>query len=257
MGLPVFEFVNKVFVIHFSHISYNFSRYTLILVENSCLISFYFNDTGGCFASNSIVRVKTGSRDTQVLTKTLGELNVGDFVESYDPSTDSAIYSEVYFIAHQETFTNFTRLLKLIYSFSNGTESSIRLHAKHLVYACVNNSAVDSGKRTCVRPPLYPVTAESVEVGDVLWVRNASGKFSPTSIVEIREIRYSVRNPVTLNHHIVVDGVLSSVYVYNERLYRLVTTPLRVLYRINPEINNTWLVNKLVIMWDVVENYLL
>ena len=57
------------------------------------------------------------SHETQVLTKTLEELQVGDFAESYDPSTDSAIYSEVYFISHQESFTNSSRLLKLIYDF--------------------------------------------------------------------------------------------------------------------------------------------
>ena len=181
---------------------------------------------------------------------------MGEYVESYDPSTNSVIYSEVYFIAHQDSSSNSSRLLKLIYDFNNGTELSIRLHVKHLVYACVSNSAFNSDKRTCVHPPLYPVTAESLEVGDILWVRNTSGQFSPTPIIEIGEVHYSVRHPETINHYIVVDGVLSSVHVYDERLYRLFTAPFRVLYHINPEINKSWVVKRLVSMWDMLEEYL-
>ena len=210
------------------------------------------------FASNSIVRVKiTGSGEMQVLNKTLEELKVGEFVESYDPSINSVVYSEVYFIAHQDSPANSTVLLNLVYGFSHGNKLSIRLQAKHLVYACVNNSAVNSNESTCIYPPLDPVTAESVKVGDILWVRNTSGQFSPSSIIEVSEVRYSVRHPEVMNHYIVVDDVLCSVHVYDEQLYRRITAPLRFLYRINPEITNSWLVKKLVSMWDLVEEYLM
>ena len=81
--------------------------------------------------------------------------------------------------------------------------------------------------------------------------------FSPSPIIEVSEVRYSVRHPEVMNHYIVVDGVLCSVHVYDERLYRQITAPLRFLYHIHPEINNSWLVKKLVSMWDLVEEYLM
>ena len=188
------------------------------------LLQYTFSCTSfniGCYDSNSVVRVRiTSSGKMRVRTKTLGELEVGEIVESYDPNTDSVTFSKVYFITHQESSANFSRLLKLVYGFNRGKQLSIRL-------------------------------------GDLLWVRNAIGQFSPTTIIGVSEKRCSVRHPMTTNHYIVVDGVLSSVHVYDELLYRLLTAPLRVLYHINPDITNTSLVKKLVSMWDLVENYLL
>lgn len=217
-------------------------------------------DCPSCFASESMVRVKLLSNDdTQIQRKRIDELKVGDHVESYDRETNSVAFSEVYFISHDEDTGNSSRLLKLIVGSDHGKELSLRLHSKHLVYSCQMRKLIDEAttghkEGPCRHPPVNPVTAESVKVGDTLWVRNSAGEFSPRPIIEIDEAWSGVRHPMTLNHYIVVDDVLASVHMYDEGLYRQITAPIRFLYGISPSITDTLLVKKLVQMWDSVEN---
>ena len=205
------------------------------------------------------VRSSTGA-STKIENKRMDELKVGDHVESYDPETNSVAFSEVYFISHDGQTGDTHRLLNLVIGTDDGKESSLRLHPKHLVYACRNEKTktkTDSNAGSnlkCVHPPETPLTAESFKIGDIVWLRNSDGKFSPRQIIDIGESWSDIRHPMTLNHFIVVDDVLASVHVYDEALYRQLTFPLRFLYGKSPSMIDSLMVKKLVEMWDHVEN---
>ena len=207
-----------------------------------------------------MVRVKlvTKDDDTHVERKRIDELKVGDYVESYDQETNSVAFSEVYFISHDGDTGNSSRLIKLTLGFDHGKEQSLRLHSKHLVYACHikksdEGNTGNAEEEKCRHPLMNPVTAESVKVGDIMWMRNSEGEFSPRPVIDIGESWSGIRHPMTLNHYIVVDDVLASVHMYNEKLYRQVTAPIRFLYGISPSITDTILVKKMVQIWDSVE----
>ncbi|XP_072019146.1 uncharacterized protein [Amphiura filiformis] len=213
-----------------------------------------------CFASDSMVRVKLLTKDdgTKIERKRMYQLKVGDHVESFDPETNSVAFSEVYFISHEDESSNSSRLIKLVFGFEDKKELSLRLHSKHLVYACSIKEKAEPTEApitdSCRYPPMNPVTAESVKIGDIVWLRNSAGEFSPKPVIKIGESWNGIRHPMTLNHYIVVDDVLASVHMYDEGLYRQVTAPLRFLYGISPSITDTSLVKKLVQMWDHVED---
>ena len=215
-----------------------------------------------CFAADSIVRVKVPTKSgVTIESKRLDQLKVGDHVESFDPETKSVNFSEVYFISHEDETRNSSLLIKLVVGYDDGKELSLRLHSKHLVYACHSGEKanINTGPvaNSCRNPPMNPVTAESVKVGDILWMRNSAGEFSPRPVIDIGKSLSGIRHPMTLNHYIVVDDVLASVHMFDEALYRQVTAPLRFLYGISPSITNTGLVKKLVEMWDHVEENML
>ncbi|XP_072024326.1 uncharacterized protein [Amphiura filiformis] len=204
------------------------------------------DECAGCFASNSMVRIKTVDNGEDVITsKRLADLKIGESVESYDPDTKSVTFSEVYFITHQHDNYN-SSLIKLVFGFEGEKELSLSLHPKHLVYACINKSP-------CDQPPSDPVTAESVSIGDALWIRNSNDQFIRMAVQEFDYFHYNVRHPMTFNHFIVVDGALASVHMHDENLYRKLTAPLRFVYNVQPSLVDTGLVNQLVSMWDMVE----
>ncbi|XP_072018397.1 warthog protein 4-like [Amphiura filiformis] len=210
-----------------------------------------------------MVRVKLLTKDdgTKIERKRMDQLKVGDNVESFDAETNSVTFSEVYFISHEDDTSNSSRLVKLVFVFEDEKELSLRLHSKHLVYACRIEEKAEPNVApitdSCRYPPMNPVTAGSVKIGDFVWLRNSAGKFTPKPVIDLGESWNGIRHPMTLNHYIVVDDVLASVHMYDEWLYRQVTAPLRFLYGISPSITDTSLVKKLVQMWDHVEENIL
>ena len=56
----------------------------------------------------------------------------------------------------------------------------------------------------------------------------------------------AVRHSLTENHHVIVDGVHTSVHILNEQLYRKLSYPLQLTYWANSQWNRSWLVKKLV-----------
>ncbi|XP_072018402.1 warthog protein 4-like [Amphiura filiformis] len=205
-----------------------------------------------------MVRVKLLTNDdTKIERKRMDQLKVGDNVESFDPETNSVAFSKVYFISHEDETSNSSRLIKLVFGFKDEKQLSLRLHSKHLVYACSVEEKAEPNVApitdSCRYPPMNPVTAESVQIGDIVWLRNSAGEFTPKPVIDIGESWNGIRHPMTLNHYIVVDDVLASVHMYDEGLYRQVTALLRFLYSISPSITDTSLVKKLVQMWDHVE----
>ena len=217
--------------------------------------------SSSCFAADSIVRVKIPTKhDANTERRRVDQLKVGDHVESFDPETKSVVFSEVYFISHEEETGNSSLLRKLVVGFDNGKELSLRLDSKHLVYACQSeqNTKTNTGlvAASCRYPPMNPVTADSVKVGDIVWMRNSGGEFLPRPVIDIGEYWSGIRHPMTLNHYIVVDDVLASVHMYDEELYRQITAPLRFLYGINPSFTDSAVVKKMVQMWDDVEENL-
>ena len=228
----------------------------------SCVFFCSFNPTPGCFSSDSMVRVNVPTEDgVSIERKRMDQLKVGDNVESFDPETMSVTFSEVYFIVHEDETGNASLLIKLVVGSDDGKELSLRLTSKHLVYACHGEEEADINTGvvadSCRNPPMNPVTAESVKVGDILWMRNSAGEFSPRPVINISESWSGIRHPMTQNHYIVVDDVLASVHMFDEGFYRQITAPLRFLYGISPSITNTGLVKKLVDMWGLVEANLL
>ncbi|XP_072040277.1 uncharacterized protein [Amphiura filiformis] len=208
--------------------------------------------SGGCFASDSMVRVQ----DSQgcVKLKSLEDLAVGDLVQSYDPETNSVTYSPVYYIIYQGNNDRKSTLRELVYHGSDSKKHFLRLQAKHLVYATINPSA----SLNLEGPPSNPIMAEKVNVGDVLWViDDDTSELCPCRVLKIGEIEANIRHPMTMNHTIVVDGVLASVHMHNEWLLRQATVPLRLLYKVSPRLSDVWLSKVAVKAWDYVEQYLL
>lgn len=197
--------------------------------------------------------VKNTAHSDVVISKRLGEVNVGEFAQSYDPDKNEVVFSEVYFISHDGENQNSTKLRKLVLDSDYSKEISIRLHPSHLVYACLSNT-----DNMCNRIPSSPVTAQKVTVGDILWTRNySSNHFSPKRVIGVSTIQSSVRHPMTMNHLIVVDDVLASVHMYDEQLYRKATSLIRFAYNLHPAITDTWVVKKMVESWDLLEKYYL
>ena len=182
--------------------------------------------------------------------KSLEELVVGDLVQSYNTDTNSVTYSPVYYVVYQENNDQISTLRELFYRDSDGNERSLRLQPKHLVYATVNKDAVPN------KPPSTPVMSENVTTGDILWVVE-SGELRPRYVVKIGEVATTIRHPMTMSHTIIVDGVLASVHMHNEWVLRHATTPLRLMYKISPSLNEFWMTKKAVHAWDYVEKYLL
>ena len=213
----------------------------------------------GCFASDSMINVKQDSRNgSNVHRKRLDQLVVGEYVESFDPEFNSITFSQVYFITHDKERKETFPLLKLVIGNEDNQEQSLRLHPKHLVYACQRTRSDQQLPVSCSRPSVTPITAESVQVGDMLWLRNStSNTFSPTPVMSIEKTKSGIRHPMTVSHYIVVDNILASVHMYDEMLYRQVTSPIRFLYNVNPSITDTWVAKRLVEMWDLVENNIL
>jgi len=63
-----------------------------------------------------------------------------------------------------------------------------------------------------------------------------------------------VLHPMTANHRIIVSGVVASVHVYNERLYKWLTLPLRLGLKVLPlaHADAAW-VHAIMDGWDVFE----
>ena len=183
--------------------------------------------------------------------KSLEELVVGELVQSYNTDTNSVIYSPVYFITYQHDNNATSTLRELFYRDNDGKERSLRLQAKHLVYATVSGHSVPE------KPPPSPVMSENVSIGDILWVIDNNGNLRPRRVVKIGKVVTIVRHPMTMSHTIIVDGVLASVHMYNEWILRQATTPLRLMYKISPSLSDSWMLKKAVHTWDYVEKYLL
>ena len=209
---------------------------------------------GGCFASDAKVKVK--NPDGRVVVKPLSDLMIGDLAQSYDHETNAVIFSPVYFITYQDEDGRLFTLRELFYQGSDGKMHSLRLSPKHLVYSNPNIAHPESPFES-KQPPLTPVMSEKVNVGDTLWMINEMGILCPRSVVDIGEVVSSVRHPLTQNHVIIVNDVLASVHLYNEWLLRRATLPLRLLYKISPNLNEFWIAKKAVKAWDYVEYYIL
>ncbi|XP_072039687.1 uncharacterized protein [Amphiura filiformis] len=205
-----------------------------------------------CFASDSTVKVQ--NCHGHITVKCLEDLAVGDLVQSYDPQTSSVTYSPVYYIIYKDENDRKSTLRELFYQGNDGKERSLRLHGKHLLYATIKPStSLDSGT-----PPSIPIMSEMINIGDILWVLDDDiGELCPRRVFKIVDIVANVRHPMTMNHTIIVDGVLASVHAHNEWLLRQATAPLRLLHKISPAMSDLWLSKKAVQGWDYVEHYFL
>ena len=200
--------------------------------------------------------MKVKNQDGSIIMKSLSNLVVGDLVQSFDHETNTVIFSRVYYIIYQDEDDRMATLRELFYRGSDGKTHSLRLTPKHMVYATLN-LAHTRPLPDSEEPPRSPVMSENVNVGDILWVVDEMGVPHPRSVVDIGEVASNVRHPMTENHVIIVNDVLASVHMHNEWLLRRATLPLRLLYKINPSLSNSWISKKAVEAWDYVERYLL
>ena len=225
------------------------------------IIIFYFffhtelakKKKGRCFASTSTVLVQNKIGETA--KKSLEDLKIGDLVESYDPVSNTVIFSPVYFITYQDDQQTESVLRRLFYEGDDDTLHSLSIHPKHLIYAHLMASS-SSEAEVVASPSSNPVLSEDVKVGDVLWIKDASDRLCPKRVVKVDEILAHVRHPLTFSHNIIIDGVLASVHVGHEHLLRLATSPLRLVYNISPSFNDSWFTKKMVQSWDEIEKYL-
>ena len=154
----------------------------------------------------------------------------------------------MYFITYQDGQQTESVLRKLFYEGDDDTLHSLAIYPKHLIYANLMASSFSEAE-ALASPPSTSVMSENVNVGDVLWIKDAAGGLFPKRFVKVDETLAYVRHPLTFSHNIIVDGVLASVHVGHEYLLRLV-------YSISPPLNDSWFAKKIVQSWDNLENHL-
>ena len=145
-----------------------------------------------CFPSESVVRVLT--RDNSEISKTMEELRVGDFV-----LTDAG-FSEIF------AFMDHNNKMKHDYiSISLDSGDDLSISSDHIVWA--HDSRV-------------PVLAQSIKLGDTLWVNSNSSTLLEEAVVvdlQTRTLR-GLHAPLTKVGSILVDGVLASSYAKSRSL---------------------------------------
>lgn len=175
----------------------------------------------GCFDADSLVNVRlsSDSEDHQpvIVRKALRQLSIGDYVESFDDSTNQSVFSRVYFIAHQGS-TAMANLLDIRFSRSNDHAASLRLTPDHLLFV----------SKTAEPHNFLLVKAEQVTVGD--WIKTSHGSsVHPAQVTGIAKDIGQVRHPLTTTGRIVVSNVVCSVHAGHERLFSIISTPLRLI----------------------------
>ncbi|XP_014666554.1 PREDICTED: uncharacterized protein LOC106808369 [Priapulus caudatus] len=185
-----------------------------------------------CFAADSIVLTETA--DGKTLPKKLSELVVGDRVESVEEDSGALTFSDVYFIAHDDEPDKAGEMLRISFNCSDCV-GFIELSAAHLLY----KSAATDPK------PSDPSPASTVKIGDYLWTRTKDGLVA-SAVTDIQPSAARVRSPLTLNHHIVVNGVHASVHSHDENAYRILTSWIRAVYYVNSDWSNSAMVKSIV-----------
>jgi len=169
-----------------------------------------------CFAADStVVVLKSDGSERSVQ---MSELQPGDAVESFD-KLGRRIFSEVIFLQHDKQ----SRLRDLLVLEAVDTERHshvIRVHKGHYL---VKN----------VQPTQF-VLAADLEVGDEILIMAPADRSMTASIKSIKSTQSAVRNVVTMNDLLVVDGICASSYTnvlyLRPSTQALLLSPLKLLY---------------------------
>jgi hypothetical protein len=185
----------------------------------------------GCFDANNTVTVE---RNGRLLKIKLLDLKVGDYVETVNDQGEVE-FSKVYYEAHVDR--KMAPLLKLHFLDHASNESkTIGISGKHLIYAGSSKT----------QPPNWPILAFRVSEGWFIWINTGKGKLMSVKVLKITNYFAQVKDPKTVNHRILVNGVHASVHTTNEFVYRYLTLPLRFLNWISPGAERSKLVHKIV-----------
>ena len=127
---------------------------------------------GGCFSAYSMVNAKMESGS--VVSKPLHSISLGDMVESVDEQTGHRVYSEVYYIEHEQQ-DDLGQLLRILYKDHSNATQSIGISGRHLIYATKKSQSTKN-------PPLKnPIMAMEVQEDDTIWIME-DGKLVPTKV---------------------------------------------------------------------------
>ena len=193
---------------------------------------------GGCFDVNNDIFIKR--KDGTKLAKKLGEIQIGDEVESLDENTGKVVFSKVYFIANDDPGM-IRELLRIYYQDDDGSLKDMGLSQRHLIYVSQGNSS-----------KAEPIMASHVKAGEFIWVRKEEN-LKPYQVRAILPYLGQVAHPLTENHHIIVNNVHASVHITNEDMYRKITTPLQWACKMSPAFAKSQFLQNIVKVFNYVK----
>eukprot|EP00188_Purpureofilum_apyrenoidigerum_P002093 Plantae.Rhodophyta-Purpureofilum_apyrenoidigerum.ctg2248.p1 GENE.Plantae.Rhodophyta-Purpureofilum_apyrenoidigerum.ctg2248~~Plantae.Rhodophyta-Purpureofilum_apyrenoidigerum.ctg2248.p1 ORF type:complete len:657 (+),score=98.82 Plantae.Rhodophyta-Purpureofilum_apyrenoidigerum.ctg2248:253-1971(+) len=169
-----------------------------------------------CFAADSkVVILQSDGSEKSVQ---LSELRPGDTVESFN-KLGQRVFSEIAFIQHDQE-NHMRDLLEFRAQDAELNTYKLRVHEGHYL---INN----------LQPTQF-VLAADLKVGDKVLVMTRNGSSTSASIVSIKPTQFAVRNIVTMNDYLVVDGILGSSFTNVLQLrpltQALLLAPLKIFY---------------------------
>ncbi|KAJ8908859.1 hypothetical protein NDN08_005563 [Rhodosorus marinus] len=169
-----------------------------------------------CFSAESEVTVMRGNEVEKIA---LREVRSGDLVEAFN-ATGELVFTEAVLVQHANCEAA-TELLEVSYEGANAKTGTLKLTGNHLILEELN--------------PRRFVKAQSLKVGGELLIVGDDGrKPSRARITSIHKTNGPVRNVLTMNNMVVVDGVLASSFtaVLNipTRIQAALLAPLKVLH---------------------------
>eukprot|EP00189_Rhodosorus_marinus_P009223 CAMPEP_0184751934 /NCGR_PEP_ID=MMETSP0315-20130426/43310_1 /TAXON_ID=101924 /ORGANISM="Rhodosorus marinus, Strain UTEX LB 2760" /LENGTH=800 /DNA_ID=CAMNT_0027231237 /DNA_START=177 /DNA_END=2580 /DNA_ORIENTATION=- len=169
-----------------------------------------------CFSAESEVKVVRGNLVEKIA---LREVRAGDLVEAFS-ATGELLFSETVLVQHANSEAA-TELLEVSYEGANAKTGTLKVTGNHLVLEELN--------------PRRFVKAQSLKVGgELLIVGDDWREPSRARITSIDKTNGPVRNVLTMNNMVVVDGVLASSFtaVLNipTRIQAALLAPFKVLH---------------------------
>jgi len=159
-------------------------------------------------------------RGNKVEKIALRAVRAGDLVEAFS-ATGELVFTETVLVQHANSEAA-AELLEVSYEGANVMTGTLRLTGQHLILEELN--------------PRRFVKAQSLKVGGELFVVGDDGGREPSRarITSISKTTGPVRNVLTMNNMVVVDGVLASSFtsVLNipTRIQAALLVPLKVLH---------------------------
>eukprot|EP00190_Bangiopsis_sp_CCMP1999_P001000 CAMPEP_0198731722 /NCGR_PEP_ID=MMETSP1475-20131203/31704_1 /TAXON_ID= ORGANISM="Unidentified sp., Strain CCMP1999" /NCGR_SAMPLE_ID=MMETSP1475 /ASSEMBLY_ACC=CAM_ASM_001111 /LENGTH=650 /DNA_ID=CAMNT_0044494723 /DNA_START=201 /DNA_END=2153 /DNA_ORIENTATION=- len=174
-----------------------------------------------CFGASSLVTVRKEGRD---VVTTMDSVKVGDEILSVD-SRGRPVYTKAYLIEHGEDNSQQDVLL-IDYVNAQGRTATLTVTKRHLL-------PVDLGDGFGFKP------AEKIRPGSQIEIFDGSHHLRPAVVSDVRRSTGLVRNILTMNNKIIVDGVVATCFAELFRwqwvtswyiLDSVIVLPLKFLY---------------------------
>ncbi|KAJ8900789.1 hypothetical protein NDN08_000089 [Rhodosorus marinus] len=168
--------------------------------------SYQLTEEPACFSTSSEVRVR---RDDGSLTRMpLGEVQVGDFVESLDWRGERS-FSKVYLIQHAGSAL-YSDVIDVHVITVDGGNGRLQVTGDHILLS----------------EGMKPVRASDLKLGDqLLYLSGDDSRAVEASVVELKRARSAVANVNTFNNRLVVNGFAATTHSVPFRLSARLLTP--------------------------------